>query len=195
MLAHNRVAAQVGQEEALGLVVQTEDLLPHPHRVARRVEAHRANKGEEVLVARRGGRRIGGAVGAVERAHEGRLGNQLVDLEHWWHNDVRFRVVDVRPHPPPLSDEVDVLQLGHRAADKGGALVVGHDEDVVAALAPVVVRERLRDVVEHALEEDVAAVGHPVQAKLEVVEAEAQVARNEKVVGGVRIEGAVGGVE
>ena len=50
----------------------------------------------------------------------------LAHLEHGRHDDVLLRQVDVRPLPPPLRDQGQGAHRRHRAADEGGALVVGH---------------------------------------------------------------------
>ena len=56
----------------------------------------------------------------------GGVAGWLGHLEHRRHDDVLLRQVDVRPLPPPLRDQGQGAHRRHRAADEGGALIVGH---------------------------------------------------------------------
>ena len=82
----------------------------------------------------------------------------LFHLEHRRHDHVDFAPMDVRAHPAPLGDEIDVLELRYGAANEARALVVGHDEQVIGALGLVEPRVRLTHIVHRRAQKDMPAL-------------------------------------
>mmetsp|Transcript_27865 Transcript_27865/g.81537 ORF Transcript_27865/g.81537 Transcript_27865/m.81537 type:complete len:451 (+) Transcript_27865:40-1392(+) len=179
------VAAQIAQEEARALVVRAEDALPHAHRVARRVEADGADKGEQILVRARRDRLD------VRADAEGARCDQLVHLQHGRDHHVLPWQVYVRPLPAPLRDKRRLGQVAHRAADECRTLVVGHHHHVIGASGAIIVGPRLADVRHHPAQKGGAAAREPVEPKFIVVEALRQIGGHEKVVRLGRVERAV----